>query len=982
MADQIVSVLGEVAELLVEPTKRQLRYIFRYKRILEELREAIRKLKGTQGQVQKDVEVAKGNAEKIRDDVEDWLKKVQTAVEGMESLENDLQQLSSSCCNANWFSRYMSCRKAAKEVIEATKLAENGHLAKVGDPAPLPFIPFKGFVSSDTTKAAFEQVLEELKDDKVSVIGLYGMGGVGKTTLAKSLREKVEELKLFDTVVWATVSQFDTKSIQEQIAEELRLKFDESNVMKRASRLMVRLQSERNTLLILDDVWKPLDFTEIGIPQVHDNNGCKIMLTTRKKDVCTSMGCQKMVQLSVLTEDEAWALFKVTAGISEDRESSTFIDVAKEAAKECQGLPLAIVIVGKTLKGKSASEWSSALDKLRNARFVNVHDGEDIYPRIKVSFDFLNGKKIQSCFLLCSLFPEDYEIPIEDLTWIAWGLGLFEYYTTMGTARREMIVMMDTLRNCGLVLDAEAGDRFVKLHDIVRDTAHWIASDGENIFMVKHNAELESWPKDNRSECYTAISLMHNSIEEIPQGLAYPKLNTLFMQGVRKVCGSCFREMNALKVLRMSHCQLFQVSFQFLTNLQTLELNKCNFMMDDFSSIKNLSSLEILRIRDVGVSEFPYEIFELKNLKVLQLMELSSLRSISPQAISRLSNLKEFCALDCPNFLENGRFEDHDGRFEEQGKAFLTELSKLPRLKGLVLEIHEKHIAATGLIFHTLSTFNISVTSGYLEDFSQIIDTRTLRLERGNARLFSPFINLLPSVENLHLDYCDGFQNIIPDVHKGGDMKDLRNLDIIRCPDVECVFDLAHVEDSLGITFSNLTDLYLEDLDKLKCIWNGPSQHFRHQSLRNVYIEDCPNLEYVFPVHIGSSLLHLEKLSITNCAALKHVFAAYGSDGNADMIIELPKLKIIELSRMLQENFNFYSRRYHFIFPILDRIIVRELPHMTMSFSIDTNAAVHAKARAEGEMSTQAITSTSSNGFVWARGDTESTLPPYVEADD
>ncbi|XP_071725352.1 uncharacterized protein [Rutidosis leptorrhynchoides] len=456
-----------------------------------------------------------------------------------------------------------------------------------------------------------------------------------------------------------------------------------------------------------------------------------------------------------------------------------------------------------------------------------------------------------------------------------------------------------------------------------------------------------------------------------------------------KVCGSCFQGMNALKVLRMFHCELFQVSFQFLTNLQTLELNDCKFSMNGISSIKNLSSLEILRIIDADVSELPDEIFELKNLKVLQLMIVSSLRSISPQAISRLSNLEEFCALECLDFLRNGSFEEQDESFE-QGKAFLTELNKLPRLKGLTLEIDEKLIAATGLIFHALSTFNISVISKDFDvDFADFtfVHTITLKFDHVNVRLFSPFINLLPSVENLHLLFCDGFRNIIPDVHKGGDMKDLRELYLNSCPDVECVFDLAHVEDSLGITLSNLTDLFLEDLDKLKCIWNGPSQHFRLQSLRKVEIMYCPNLEYVFPVHIGSSLLHLEELYIYDCAALKHVFAAYGSGGNADMITcLLPKLKGLHLKYCPQENFNFCLRRYHFIFPVLDRITVIGCPHMTTSFSIDTNGAVHAKARAEGEMSTQAITSTSSNDFVddfeWERGDTESTLPLYMEADD
>ncbi|MBA0641258.1 hypothetical protein Goklo_025824 [Gossypium klotzschianum] len=103
------------------------------------------------------------------------------------------------------------------------------------------------------------------------------------------------------------------------------------------------------------------DLRKIGIPLVKDEKGCKIILTTRNYNVCQHMECEETVQLKVLEDGEAWTLFEMNAGLK--KADSRVIGEAKKIAKECKGLPLAIVTLAKALKGKALDRWKDAPKK-------------------------------------------------------------------------------------------------------------------------------------------------------------------------------------------------------------------------------------------------------------------------------------------------------------------------------------------------------------------------------------------------------------------------------------------------------------------------------------------------------------------------------------------------------------------------------------------------------------------------------------------
>ncbi|KAG2260760.1 hypothetical protein Bca52824_080054 [Brassica carinata] len=259
---------------------------------------------------------------------------------------------------------------------EVESLIPQEEFAEVTDETPIAEgeeLPIQPTIGQETM---LEMVWNRLMEDEVGIVGLYGMGGVGKTTLLTQINNRFSNRGGgFDVVIWVVVSQNATvRKIQGSIGEKLGLKgkeWDEKTDMDRA-----------RDILKVDD----------------------------------------QIEVRCLDTVKAWDLFKTNVGETTLGSHPDIPELAMKVAEKCRGLPLALNVIGGTMvRKRSVQEWRRAVDVLTSSatEFPGVED--EVLPILKYSYDSLDGETTKSCFLYCSLFPEDGLIDKERM--IAYWIG-------------------------------------------------------------------------------------------------------------------------------------------------------------------------------------------------------------------------------------------------------------------------------------------------------------------------------------------------------------------------------------------------------------------------------------------------------------------------------------------------------------------------------------------------------------------------------
>ncbi|KAG7585047.1 NB-ARC, partial [Arabidopsis thaliana x Arabidopsis arenosa] len=743
-------------------------------------------------------------------------------------------QLQKSClcglCSKNVCSSYSYGKRVFLLLEEVKKLNSESNFEVVTKPAPICEVEKRFTQPTIGQEKMLETAWNRLIEDGVGIMGLHGMGGVGKTTLFRKIHNKFAEIPgRFDVVIWIVVSQgAKISKLQEDIAEKLHLcneMWKNKSESDKAADIHNVLQRKR-FVLMLDDIWEKVDFEALGVPVPTRENGCRVAFTTRSREVCGRMGDHEPMEIQCLGPKEAWELFKNKVGDNTLRRDPVIVELARKVAEKCRGLPLALNVIGEVMASKTmVQEWEDAIDVLTTsaAEFPDVKN--KILPILKYSYDSLLDENIKTCFLYCALFPEDYEIHKETLIdyWICEGF--IGDYSVIKRARNKGYTMLGTLIRANLL--TEVGKTRVVMHDVVREMALWIASDfgkqKEN-FVVRAGVGLHEIPEVKDWGAVRRMSLMNNDIEEITCASKCSELTTLFLQ----------------------HNQLKNFSGEFIRCMQklvVLDLALNRYFNKLPEQISELASLQYLDLSYTNIEQLPVGFHELKNLTQLNLSITKRLCSLG--GISKLSSLR---------ILKLLRSNVH------ADVSLVKELQLLEHLQVLTItistEMELEQILDDKRLANCITELGISDFQHKAFNISLLTSMENLRRLRVENSHVSEINTNLMCIENktdssdLHNPKIPRFTNLstvyIRSCHSIKDLTWLLfapNLVFLRISDSREVEEIINKEKATNLTditpFQKIEYLIVEDLPKLESIYWSP---LAFPLLKHMATLSCPKL--------------------------------------------------------------------------------------------------------------------------------------------
>jgi len=717
-----------------------------------------------------------------------------------------------------------------------------------------------------------------LMDGNASTIGIYGMGGVGKSTILQHIyNELLQRKDICDHVWWVTVSQdFSINRLQNLIAEHLHLDLSRKNdELHRAVKLSEKLRKKQKWILILDDLWNNFKLHEVGIPEKL--KGCKVILTTRSETVCHRIACNHKIQVKPLFEGEAWTLFKENLG----RDIALSLEVegiAKDIARECAGLPLGIIAVAESLRGvDDLHQWRNTLNKLRESEFTD----KEVFKLLRFSYDRLGDLALQQCLLYCALFPEDHRIQRERLIGYLIDEGIIKGMRSRKDAFDEGHTMLNRLENVCLLESVKMyydDIRRVKMHDLIRDMAIQILLENSQ-GMVKAGAQLKELPDGEEwTENLTRVSLMRNQIEEIPSSYSprCPYLSTLFLcynVGLRFIADSFFKQLHGLKVLDLSWTGIENLpdSVSDLVSLTALLLNDCK-KLRHVPSLKKLRALKRLDLsRTLALAKMPQGMECLTNLRYLRMNGCGE-KEFPSGILLKLCHLQVFV-------LEETLIDRRYAPITVKGK----EVGSLRNLE--TLECH----------FEGLSDFMEYLRS---RDGIQSLSTYTILVGMVNVDFWADHVDYFPSktigLGNLSINGDGDFQ-----------VKFLNGIQGLLCEfiDARSLCDVLSLENATELELIRIQ--YCDDMESLvSSSWFCsappplPLYNGMFSVLKEFYFGGCNNMKKLFPLVLLPNFVNLEVIVVHGCEKMEEIIGTTDEESSTSNTITeviLPKLRILKL---------------------------------------------------------------------------------------
>ncbi|XP_071719066.1 putative disease resistance RPP13-like protein 1 [Rutidosis leptorrhynchoides] len=677
----------------------------------------------------------------------------------------------------------------------------------------------------EDTEALLEKLLGgEASNHNVSIVPIVGLGGVGKTTLAKLMYNNKKVKDYFEVMAWVCVSdEFNVLSISNTIYQAVTGEdktFTDLNLLHVA--LKTKL-SQKRFLIVLDDVWnedykawETLEQPLVGLP------GSKIIVTTRKTRVASIMTTATPHFLNPLSDEYSLSLFAKCA-LNEDNFENhpSLVPFAQGIIKKCDGLPLALIALGRVLKtkGNDEDEW----EKLLNSEIWSSDVGSDhILPALKLSYYDLPSQ-LKQLFAYCCLFPKDYEFDKKQLVllWMAEGF----LNPSKGNLSMESLGFryFEELQSRSFFQHSTDSESEYIMHDLMNDLAISVA--GEFFCMLDEKMDLNGRIK--AFEKFRHFSFIR------PEDVIYRKFKELHR-------ATHLRTFLPVSVSELIH----QINFTFLWP---------HYFKLDNVFVELLPKLQFLRVLNLSyckITEVPMFIGNLKHIRYLNFS--GTIIKRLPEQVGELCNLQSLLARECHD-LASLSFS-----FEKLINLRHLDLKDTPLLKNFSLGIGE----LTNL--QTLSKVFIEGCSGFkLSELKDLVDLKGELSIEGLEKVMDPIqakdanLQQKKGLDDIFLKWTDVFD-------------DSRNLqteyEVLEYLRPHCKLKTLEILFYGGVkfpswvgdpSFNQLRELTLNGCSSCTQLTTGSFPH-----LVELYITDCPKLANV---SIGSLPL-LEVLNIEACS--------------------------------------------------------------------------------------------------------------------
>ncbi|CAI0419112.1 unnamed protein product [Linum tenue] len=550
--------------------------------------------------------------------------------------------------------------------------------------------------------------------EKVAVIPIVGIGGLGKTTLAQLLYNDDKVKSHFELKLWVCVSEnFDPSFLIRKVLESATKKEVskdlEANTVKE---LLHEAIKDKRFLLVLDDVWnedreKWARFKNMLSSGARE--GSKIVVTTRIQIVADIMATETIVphELQGLSKAESWTLFEKLAFRGGATSSPNYVEIGKEIVGKCRGVPLAIRTMGGLLYFKDTEqEWES----VKNKQLLGFGlDGKEnaILATLRVSYNNLPSN-LKRCFAYCGLFPKDHKIEVKRLVqlWMAQGYvesSQSSFLDDVGVEYFKSLLHRSFFQEA--TKDKWGNIEYCKMHDLMHDLAMEVSgketivlnicnsidsnlerqhTDLERIRHVSIGDSTEPWNSDRRL-------FFPNFLVKATKLRTYMNLageNIYWKGGVDEKIFTTMTGMRTLSPNREER-KIMPHNIRKLKHLRYLDLsfNGTIVLPEEITCLVNL---QVLKLYGCAVlQKLPRGFGKLSNLLYLNLQECTSLKCM-PVGIGKLSSLRELSI-----FIVGAATDYEAARISELKD--LNNLSGKLRIKRLELVKDELEAVAASL---------------------------------------------------------------------------------------------------------------------------------------------------------------------------------------------------------------------------------------------------------------------------------------------